>query len=194
MRARFGTIAVAIATVLSAPANAETYRNPEFGFSVEVGGRLTCRAAPFTHDHGIDLYLDGLHLEGGPGDCDLYDRPFIGIIGNYNVLFAPSAAAQARTLCGYAGRPTKAPPGLQIDGHSSSSCRVDRRDGWIEIDVVAQDWQQPGKHTELINYEVMLHTTPQRFDQDLALFRAVLKTIRIFKPDMPGVPSVPNPR
>ena len=40
----------------------------------------------------------------------------------------------------------------------------------------------PEDETPLINYSIMLHTTRERFEGDLARFRAILATVRIFEP------------
>ncbi len=186
MRWVLGALPLIVTATLAFSAGAETYENREFGFSVETGGRPICVGEPYEHHHGVDLFLDS-----GPEGCDhLDDRPFIGINGDYNAAFMSNAEAVANDFCrSRKGSFLDAPDMLPFDNHATKSCRVDRDDGWIDIVVVTQAWEWPGKHIEpeddlaWVNYTALLHTNAQRFDKDLAIFRSVLNSIHIFKPE-----------
>jgi hypothetical protein len=166
------------------PASAKAYRNKEFGFSVEMPRGLPACAGDDgeLRSTGVDFWLDG-----GPSGCGgLNSRPFISVTGSYNAGFSPSPEERLRHVCH--GKPAEPPPGLAFPGKRSAACRADIDDGWIVVHVVAQGgaWPDPGSdpelHTPWINYTVVLQTKPERFDADLTRLRAVLKTIRLFKP------------
>lgn len=186
------------ACALMSVANAETYRNRDAGFSVEIPRNSpTCRVEPFRDEDGNILYWrrdDGLdiYLDDGPEGCNgLLKRPFVAVFGTPNAMFDESNAQQLDRYCNWPDGPfeRRAPPaGLRLRGIASGACRIDRSDGVIEIIVVAQGGAWPKPHTSpewklpMFNYTVSLYTTQQRFDADLARFRAILATVRIRPP------------
>jgi hypothetical protein len=189
MRALYlGVLGLAL-TCLTFPVHAKMYRNAEYGFSVRFSGQPTCVGEPYEHSHGIDIFLDG-----GPAVCGhLDERPFISVnasysdAGEFTPSHVPSAREEAEWYCGEGGV-VKPPEFLRIDGHKSGSCRVDK-DGWINIIVIAQAWRDLGgpsnrdDEADWISYSAELQTTADHLDHDLVQFRAVLKSIRIFRPE-----------
>jgi hypothetical protein len=110
------------------------------------------------------------------------------VIGTYNAGFDPDLSAMVDRLCAPSEGTVVAPPaGLTIKGLKTATCRVDQQDGWVLVYVVAQGGKWPPPNADgppWINYELTLQTRPERFDADLARFRAVLRTFRLFKPEM----------
>lgn len=171
-------------TLLASCCHAETYRNPEYGFSVDIrAGMPTCRSEPPGHDHGLMMFLDT-----GPGGCDRPElRPYISVTGDYNVLdqLSPEAALEG-ILAGLEDvRLGGAPQDLGIDGRHSATSKSESGDGWIKIWVVTQRGTRPKTGDEIprVNYFATLHTRPERFDGDVSLFRVVLKGIEIYPPE-----------
>lgn len=166
-------------------AYAETYRNAEFGFSVDVpDGAPTCRGEPPEHNHGLDIFLD----DGADGCRDLLKRPFVGIFATYNAMFDPNPEAHLQLLCNADdGKLTEPPDGLRIDGRHSAICRLERTDGWIEVRIVAQNVEisEADALTEGtvpgVNYEILLRTKPERYHVDLVELRTILSTVHIFE-------------
>jgi hypothetical protein len=189
MSCRVGAVALGLIAALGATsAHAETYRNREFGFAVDIpSGFVTCRASPEQHDTHITILLAGSVDDCGPDS----EVPFMMAAANYNAAFYVNVEAVADEYCAReVGRRVAAPPGLVIKGTRTTSCRVDLDDGGIVVRVFAQGgrWRDPGNSPELrlpaIVYRLVLQTRPERFDADLARFRALLKTYRLFKPAM----------
>lgn len=79
---------------------------------------------------------------------------------------------------------TKALSQLAFRRYKSVQCALVQPDGSIDIEVVTQggkwvDGNDPGFQTPLVNYRASLHTTPDRLDQDLAMFRRFLEKVDI---------------
>jgi hypothetical protein len=77
---------------------------------------------------------------------------------------------------------SQAPADLSVDGLPSKAARINHSNGWIEVIVVTQAGKPDpdfDPSVPSISYELDLYSDPSHFDQDLASFRAMLKTIRI---------------
>lgn len=168
--------ALALSVADSATAALTRYTNEEFGFSVVIPtGASTCRSTPPEHDHGINAFLDS-----GPDGCDnLETRPYLGAAAFYNASEDTSPKAALGGICTLQGATrASAPAGLDIAGLRSAACRANSADkAWIDILVVTQTG--PKGEMSAVNYDANLHTTPQRFEADLARFRSFLKGIEI---------------
>ncbi|WP_119419364.1 hypothetical protein [Desertibaculum subflavum] len=173
---------------LAGPALAETYRNPEYGFAVELPpGLPTCRRPIGEPDQGIAVFLDA-----GPGGCiSAGARPLVTLFGRYNADHRPSPEAELRRVCALLpGRQMPAPPDLTIGDLDSAACRVNRTGGWVDILVVAQAGARPetmgatgtiAQATPFINYTALLHTHIRRLDRDIDTLRLLLDRISIDK-------------
>jgi len=161
-----------------------TYRNEEFGFSVQVPKRHpTCTGEAYQHDDGILIFLD----RGAEGCVGIPSRPHINVDANYNAVEAPDVRAWLDGMgCDPKnGKVGAAPAGLTIGRHPAVACRVDRPDGWIDIKLAgASRWvDRKWDDWPYIIYSASLHTTPARLKHDLATFRQVLGSSRLFRPD-----------
>jgi hypothetical protein len=186
-------VALGWLATLAAPAFAETYRNPEFGFAVELPpGLPTCQKPVGEPDQGVAVFLDA-----GPGGCiGAAGRPLVTVFGRYNADHQPSPEAELRRACALLpGRQLPAPPDLAIGHLESAACRVNRPDGWIDILVVAQAGQRPealgeastvAQATPFINYMALLHTQVRRLDRDVDMLRLLLDRIRIERDERSG--------
>jgi hypothetical protein len=159
------------------------YRNEDFGFSVRVPPRRpTCTAAPYQNDHGITVYLDH-----GVNQCTGHERrPHIHFGANYDAIEAKTPREWiAQISCDDALDKVGTPPAsLRFAAKDLVFCTI-RRKGWIDIELagaspwVAKKWGA----WPFIIYSASLHTTPARLKRDLATFRVVLRSVRLFKPD-----------
>jgi len=187
-------VAVAIAAVASAllviwhrSADAEVYRNKEFGINVSVPHDLpTCSGATDQHDHGIAIYLDPSDARG----CGVLEgRRSVSIFASYNV------ADETRTLTDYLnwtchdvlkGQCVAAPKGLRIAGLPSAARQVNRSDGWIAVVVLAQGGrvpnQRPDDFTGAVNYSVTLRTDQAHLGDDLSKLEGLLRNLRLNPP------------
>jgi hypothetical protein len=160
------------------------YRNKEFGFSVRMPpGKPTCTGEPYEHNSGVVVYLDH-----GANRCTGFKRrPYVNFNGSYDGVEAGGTRGWlAKISCkadpGKIGPP---PAGLSFPAKDLAGCTVKRPNGWIDVELagaspwVAKDW----KGRPFIIYSAKLHTTPARLKRDIATFRVVLRSVRLFKPD-----------
>jgi hypothetical protein len=197
------TSALALLTVLTAasPAAVGVYRNNEYGFSVRLpSDKVICRAIPPQHEHGVNILL-----EGDARSCQEPVPPVarIGAVGSYNASFIKDSETWADVAChdnpDSPGKVGPAPPDLRVKGLDTAGCRIDVTEGkfkgWIIIGLhaLAGRYPNPDNRPELrtpsIMYDFTLMTRPERFEADLAYFRAILKTVRIFQSDTEREPS-----
>jgi hypothetical protein len=189
VRLRLSATLTVMLTGLAVPAAAELVSvNPEFGLYVPVPEGLKLCEMPEVdddadthHDHGPVVFLD-------PADsqtCDANEpehRRAIYVSAWYN------ATDETRTLKSFRRDECKnerclpAPTGLSFPNSRSTSFRVNRPDGWIDIVVLTQaghdDFAFPGDPEFRVNYIATLHTDPAHLAADLRLFRAHLRKIR----------------
>jgi len=171
------------ASVIASATSPKIYRNPEFGITLPVpAGALLCTTPQEEHDHGPYMLLATADSEG----ChDIEHHRSVDVFASYNVSDETKRLSDfLKGQCaGVAGGPCRpAPGGLRIPGLPSASARVNRSDGWIEIIVVTQAGTPDpdfDPSVRLINYNLSLRTTPDHFEDDLRLFRIVLRTIRL---------------
>ena len=191
-RAAAGMLLLLGTLAAAAPATARSYRNAEYGYAVELPrGLPLCIPDPATeHVHGITIWLDD-----GPAGCHGDEtRPYISVSADHNATEYLDAESVSRWSCDPSveeGTPRPTPGGLTIKGAHSVACAVDITKDWDDGAIVVIVAALGGKvrdtpgwdpRAPAVVYWIGLHTRPERFDADLARFRAVLKTVRLFEP------------
>jgi len=164
------------------------YRNRDFGIVLPIPhGLYLFRPHSMTGiDHGRQFFFKPTSVKDcGKGLCDRY----IEVFGSYN------SAENTKRLhdflsdqcVGVANGPCQpAPEDLKVSGLRSEAARVDHANGKVEIIVVAQagkpnpdfDASAPG-----FNYSISLKSSARNLDEDLRMFRMILKTIRLSPPE-----------
>jgi hypothetical protein len=177
---------IALLSLSAAAAGPQAYRNDELGITAPVPkGTLLCLFPEDQHDHGA-VFLIGNADENG---C--YDMPhnrYVVVFASYNAVEETKKLHDfLKEQCtGIGGGPCRpAPNGLRVDGMSTKAARVNRSDGWIDIIVVTQAGKPDpacDRSVPSINYDVGVHTSAPYLDEDLRIFRAVLKTVRLAPP------------
>lgn len=184
LRGRSCAVFIVLAALAFGTAGAANtvYRNEEFGITLKVPtGALLCVQQADEHDHGPSMLLGAHDLKGC---ADLENRRSIWVFGSYNV------DSELRTLgsflnwicsdeqghgCG------AAPAGLKVDGLPSLAGET-RHQGWLNI-IVATEAGKPDPRFDpkipLMNYTIQLHTKQEYMAEDLPVFRALVRTIRI---------------
>ncbi len=178
-----------LCAAFEAAQNKAVYRNKEFGiFLTAPKGALLCHIHGNGIDHGPSLLL-------GTQDsrlCGQYSgRRWIGIFGGCN------CAEESKTLhtflkseCEYDlhnvtdhnGVCSSAPTDLSVNGLPSEAVRIGFPSGLIEIIVVTQAGKpDPDFDASVpsVNYSLSLYTDVSHLDEDLAVFRAVLSTVKL---------------
>lgn len=165
------------------------YRNHEFGIVLPIPpGTLPCMPPVYEgngHDHGPQILL-------GTDDASLCSKSsgkrYVDVFASYNAsdetktlhaLLESACEFEVNRAC------SPAPAGLRFSGLKSDAGRLDRTDGSIEVIVVAQAGKpDPNFDASVpsINYELSLDTDMRHLDEDLVVFRTLLKTIRITPP------------
>lgn len=98
------------------------------------------------------------------------------------------SSGEDRAHCG------PAPRGLKVKGWPSRAQRVNRADGWTDIEVFALTGSSPTDKDPLgVDYIFGLHTTPGYLDHDLRVFRHVLAGSRIWRTTVPWTPFGADP-
>lgn len=191
---------VILCSVASAASRKSVYRNEDYGIFLQIPPEAwLCPAGGNGIDHGPALLLGSKNASV----CRSYSRQkrWILIFGGFN------AAEVSKTLhtflkwqCANAALDWKepdavcspAPDDLRVNGLPSEAARIDHSNGSIEIFVVTQAGKpDPGFDPSVpyVNYDLSLSTDAGHLDADLAVFRAVLKAVRLDPP-----PPAPLPR
>jgi hypothetical protein len=169
-------------------AQAKVYRNRDFGIVVPIPHEpYVFSPRKMTGiDHGRQFFFKPTSVEDcGKGLCERY----IDVFASYN------SSEDTKKLhdfleeqcTGIANGPClPAPEDLKISRLSSEAARVNHADGKIEIIVVTQAGKpDPGFDATVprVNYSFSLKTSAEHLDEDLRMYRAILKTIRIYPPE-----------
>jgi hypothetical protein len=154
--------------------------NDEFKFSVSVpAAMVSCEAASGTHPHGFTILL----RPGKQGCSASTPQPYVGLFGDYNVLYAQAPAQTLNLLCPPSqGTAPGELENLAFPGHASALCRRNDRKGWVDLFVVTQAGSWPDKEppdVPFINYTAQLHTRPARLAGDLEASKKILATVNI---------------
>jgi hypothetical protein len=174
---------IILCSVASAASRTSVYRNKEYGIFLAIpSGAWLCSVPYSGANHGAAFLL-------GTQDESLCTKAsgkrWVSIFAGYN------AAEESKTLHTFLnwqcaneanGACGQAPAGLRINGLSTETARVDHPDGSITIIAVAQAGKpDPDFDASVpsINYDLSLHTDAVHLDEDLAVFRAVLKAVKI---------------
>jgi hypothetical protein len=158
--------------------------NEEYRFGVTIpSNAISCEEATGGHPTGFSVLLNPTNQ----GCKSRVPQPYIGVFGEYNVLYDRSPPQAMGRLCEPERSRSHATesPALAFPGHPSAVCEEHESAGWINVFVVAQagQWppggdEKPG--TPYINYVAQLHTTPERLTEDLKEFEKTLATVQIF--------------
>jgi hypothetical protein len=158
-----------------------TYANPEFGILLRVPGEGTlCPVPKDEHDHGLGILLGRFTVK----DChDDSRHRAIWLFAFFNALdetkHLPGLLKMGCDVAGGSCQP--ASTDLRIPGVKTSAARVDSPDGWTAIVVVAQAGVPSAYEPDVpsVNYLLHLRTKPQYLEEDLKIFRAILRTIKL---------------
>ena len=187
-RSRLVALLMIAVLLIAARCKARVYRNEEFGIELWIPPRVyLCPRPPGEHDDGAMLLLGAVHRNSCVDFLDDYERTrFIGIFAEYNViqdrlhlpdLLKWDCTAVPKGPCG------KPPDGLNLPRLKSAAGEVDHPDGWTYI-IVVTEAGKPAPDVDptvsSMHYTITLHTDKKHFQRDLAIFRKVLKTIRIY--------------
>lgn len=175
-------MAGSIPIIFGAPAQivAHQYVNREFGFSVRIPPvRPTCGAEPGTHDTGIMIFLDH-----GPSDCrDRSKRASVSVNGEYNSMDAHSLLQLLSIFCDSAQpQRTSADEFGKLSKVWPAMCRVQRTDGFNDLILVRQSPVTAVGETPWMNYMVYIHAPSGELTRDLKSAKAILQSVRFFKP------------
>jgi hypothetical protein len=168
------------------------YRNREFGIVLSIpSGTLPC-IPPFYRgngiDHGPEIVLDA-------NDASLCSKPsgkrYMDVFASYTTTEEEkSLDSYLHSICDdlspIESDPgavcSRAPADLSVNGLTCRAAMINHSNGWTEIIVVTQAGKPApdfDPSVPSISYELSLYSDSNHFDQDLAVFRAMLKTIRL---------------
>jgi hypothetical protein len=174
---------MSLALLGSASAHAETYRVPNFGFTVRIPpGTRSCSLDQAGQDHGPLIALDPRHARLYCSDVD--PIRFVSVSGWDNVLedISTLPAWLKFNLDELHGRRVAAPPGVRFSGpFPTASAQVDEAGGWVDVVVVTQRPAHPTRerpNAAGVNYEASLHTDKAHYAADLRVFRSILASVR----------------
>jgi len=165
------------------------YRNLEYGIVLPIPrGTLPC-IPPLYEGNGAD---HGPQILLGTNDASLCSKSsgkrYVNVFASYNSSYPPmSLQTLLATECQFTFNAAcaPAPADLRFGKLKSVAGRLNRPDGSIEIIVAAQAGN-PSPNVDAsapsISYEASFHTDLQHFEEDLLVFRTLLKTIRITPP------------
>lgn len=188
-RARTLVTLLVIGFPLGAASQRAPYRNQEYGIVLPMPpGTLLCMPPVYQGngaDHGPQILL-------GTPDASLCSKSsgkrYVNVFASHNASDETKTVhALLESTCEYETKKecSSAPANLQFRGRRSEAGRLDRSDGLIEI-LVATQAGKPAPDFDpsapSINCEMFLNTDVQHLDEDLAVFRTLLKTIRIAPP------------
>ena len=152
-------------------------------------GLPVCRENPDRHDHGLALLMNAADR----GGCDDLERHrYVSAFGDFNTIYS-TLDEFARDECPIPpGHAVRAGPGIK--GWPSLTCRTDRSDGWVDVEVFALTGSSPKDKTPSgVDYSFTLHTTRERLRHDLRTFRQILAGARLWRTTVPWTPSDADP-
>lgn len=178
-----------LGSAVGAASQKSVYRNPEYGIVLPIPpGTLPC-IPPIWEGNGAD---HGPQILLGTKDatlCSQYSgKRYMGVFASYNAsdetktlhaLLESTCEFEIKRVC------SPAPGGLLISGLKREAGRLDRSDGLIKIIVATQAGKPDPDFDAYVpsdNYEPILDTDMRHLDEDLAVFRTLLKTIKIALP------------
>lgn len=193
MLIRVHILALAVLTAIAGVAvgpKPRIYRNEEFGITVPVPTEtLPCFAPADEHDHGPVFLLGTTDAQQCADSDKIESNRYVGIFAFFNALEDIERLPDFRKWdCAVvASRPCgPAPQGLRIVGLRSASAEVIEPKGWIDVIVVTQAGKPDPRYdpkVPTVNYELRLHTKAAYLNEDLRVFREVLRTIRLAPPN-----------
>jgi hypothetical protein len=177
---------------IGATAQNRIYRNREFGIVLPVpSGTLPC-IPPFYQGNGVD---HGPQIILGTKDASLCTKSsgkrHVDVWGSFTTTeeektlrslldseckYVPNDENDPSAVC------SPAPAGLSVNGLPSLAGRINHSNGWIEIIVVTQAGKPAPDFDSTVpsrSYSLSLYTDANHLNEDLAVFRAILKTIKI---------------
>ena len=184
---------VMLCSLASAASRKSVYRNKDYGIILRVpSGAWLCPTEGNGINHGPALLLGSEDARV----CRSYSRQkrWIIIFGESN------AAEKSKTLhtflksqCAYVGLDSKepsaecspAPTDLSVSGLPSEAARINHSNGSIEFIVVTQAGKPDPNFDASVpsfNYDLSLSTDAKHLDADLAVFRSVLKAVKLAPP------------
>lgn len=171
---------------------ANTYKNKEFGIEMSIPDDvLLCSSPNDEHDHGPLILLETTDSKccdlDNENDCgvDRGQTRYISIFSSYNVIEAMKTPQKYLEweCANFEKDPCVPDPyGLRIDKFPSSAIKIQHADGWVDIRFVTQAGkpaQDVDPSVPSFNYSFALHTKEEFLQNDLCIFRHILKIIRI---------------
>ena len=176
-----GVSELALALTLASVQAPVPYHNPHYGFALSVPrGHALCVDGPPAPNRGAFLLLST------PGACPgvvPFDALYISVSASYNALEYKTLKETADKRCPKNAARAYESKDLRFSGTPTATCRYEDRQGHARIDVFALRKERKDKRLghapdDWILFEASLVTAPQRLQQDLATFKAVLAGIR----------------
>ncbi len=180
-------LALTLGGILPDAAKAALYMNTEYGVRADSPpGYFECRSGPDRHDDGLTIMLDAKSID----ECGDWFTPgwkgrIIEVFANYNLVNDTDTPAKLAASDCRLAQPAVCGPGpsdLGLIGRKTVSQKIVKPDGAIEYRVLAQLGSTPhDRQPEGVQYSFLLITRPEHEAADLELFRAFLKTARIWQ-------------
>ena len=191
---------VILCSVASAAPRKSLYRNKQYGIFLRIpSGAWLCPYGGGS-DHGPFLLIDSEDASVCIGDPP--QKRWVSIFGQYNddetlhtflnrlCADDPLDRNEPGAVC------SPAPVDLSVDGLPGEAARINHSNGSIEIIVVTQAGKpNPGFDASVpsFNYDIRLTSDASHLDADLAVFRAVLKAVKLDPPPPVPLSQLPQP-
>jgi hypothetical protein len=177
---------VILCSAASAASRKSVYRNEQYGIFLHVPSAAWLCPLGVGSDHGPFLLLDS--KDASLCRSDLRQNRWITIFGEYNegeTLHTFLSRLRADTPLAWkdpGAVSSPAPTDLSVNGLPSEAARINHSNGTIEITLVTQAGKPNPEFDASVpsfNYILSLNTDAGHLDADLAVFRAVLKAIKL---------------
>jgi hypothetical protein len=176
-----GLTELALALTLASAQAPVPYHNTRYGFALSPPrGHMLCVDGPPRPNRGAFLLLS---TPNACPDVVPADALYISVSASYNALEYRSLNEAVDKRCPKLAVRSYDAKDLRFSNLPAATCRYAERPGHARVDVLAFRKERKDKRLgrnpdDWILFEASLVTTPQRLQQDLATFKAVLAGIR----------------